>query len=86
MKHVRVYSGSNCPYCEWAKALLRRKGVEFEEIDVDARPEEMQKVVEQTGKQTIPQIFIDDFHVGGYDDLNAYDQLGKLDGLLGLGE
>jgi glutaredoxin 3 len=69
-----------------AKALLRRKGVEFEEIDVEARPEEMQKVVEETGKQTIPQIFIDDFHVGGYDDLNAYEQLGKLDGLLGLAE
>ena len=67
-----------------AKALLRRKGVEFEEIDVEAHPEEMQKVIEQTGKQTIPQIFIDDFHVGGYDDLNAYEQLGKLDGLLGL--
>jgi len=86
MKHIRVYSGPNCPYCDMAKALLRRKGIEFEEIDVEVHPEEMQKVVEQTGKQTIPQIFIDDFHVGGFDDLNAYEQLGKLDALLGLAE
>ena len=86
MKRVRVYSGPNCPYCDRAKALLRKKGVEFEEIDVEVRPDEMKKVIEQTGKQTIPQIFIDDFHVGGCDDLYAYEELGKLDGLLGLTE
>ena len=86
MKRVRVYSGPNCPYCDRAKALLRKKGVEFEEIDVEVRPDEMKKVIEQTGKQTIPQIFIDDFHVGGCDDLYAYEELGKLNGLLGLAE
>jgi glutaredoxin 3 len=81
-----VYSGPNCPYCDRAKALLRKKGVEFEEIDVEIRREEMAKVVEETGKDTIPQIFIDDFHVGGCDDLYAYEELGKLDKLLGLTE
>ena len=82
MKHVRVFSGPNCPYCDKAKALLRRKGVEFEEIDVEVDPEAMMKVVKETGRRTIPQIFIDDFHVGGCDDLYAYEELGKLDGLL----
>ena len=82
MKHVRVYSGSNCPYCDKAKALLRSKGVEFEEIDVEVDPEAMMQVIKETGRRTIPQIFIDVFHVGGCDDLYAYEELGKLDGLL----
>ena len=82
MKHVRVFSGPNCPYCDKAKALLRSKGVEFEEIDVEVDPEAMMKVVKETGRRTIPQIFIGDLHVGGCDDLCAYEELGKLDGLL----
>ena len=86
MKHIRVYSGPNCPYCDKAKALLRSKGVEFEVIDVEVDPQAMIKVIEQTGKRTIPQIFIDDLHVGGCDDLYAYEELGKLDTLLGLEE
>jgi glutaredoxin 3 len=86
MKHIRVYSGSNCPYCDRAKALLRRKGVAFEEIDVEADPAAMKQVIEQTGKRTIPQIFVDDVHVGGCDDLYAYEELNKLDALLGLEE
>ena len=84
MKHVKVFSGPNCPYCDRAKALLRKKGVEFEDIDVELNPDAMKQVVEQTGRSTIPQIFIDDFHVGGCDDLYAYEELGKLDPLLGL--
>lgn len=84
MKRIRIYSGPNCPYCDRAKALLRKKGVEFEEIDVEADPVAMKQVIEQTGKRTVPQIFIDDFHVGGCDDLYAYEELHKLDALLGL--
>lgn len=86
MKHVRIYSGSSCPYCDRAKALLRKKGVEFEEIDVEVNPAAMMQVIKKTGKRTIPQIFVDDFHVGGCDDLYAYEELGKLDSLLGLDE
>jgi len=84
MKHIRIYSGSNCPFCDKAKALLRKKGVKFEEIDVEADPDAMRQVIEKTGKRTIPQIFIDDFHVGGCDDLYAYEELHELDALLGL--
>ncbi len=86
MKRVRVYSGQNCPYCDKAKALLRKKGVEFEEIDVGLDPDAMRQVIERTGRRTIPQIFIGDFHVGGCDDLYAYEETGKLDSMLGLSE
>ncbi|NQU09141.1 MAG: glutaredoxin 3 [Candidatus Abyssubacteria bacterium] len=86
MKHVTIYSGPNCPYCNMAKALLRKKGVEFEEINVELDPDAMMQVIKKTGRRTIPQIFIDDFHVGGCDDLYAYEELGKLDSLLGLDE
>ncbi len=84
MKSVKIYTTDVCPYCDKAKALLRRKGVEFEEIDVETDREAMRKVIETTGRQTVPQIFIEDFHVGGCDDLYAYEELGKLDSLLGL--
>jgi glutaredoxin 3 len=82
MKHVRVYSGANCPYCDKAKALLRKKDVQFEEIDVQADPQAMMKVIEETGRRTIPQIFIGDLHVGGCDDLYACEELGRLDAML----
>ena len=86
MKHVRVYSGPDCPHCDMAKALLRKKGVEFEEIDVQADPDAGKRMIEESGKRTIPQIFIDDFHVGGNAELQAYEEVGKLDAMLGLGE
>lgn len=86
MKRVRIYSGPSCPHCDRAKALLRKKGVKFEEIDVELDPDAMMQVIKKTGKRTIPQIFVDDFHVGGCDDLYAYEELGKLDSLLGLDE
>jgi glutaredoxin 3 len=69
-----------------AKALLRKKGIEFEEIDVNADPDAARRIFEETGKRTIPQIFIDDFHVGGNAELQAYEEVGKLDSLLGLEE
>ena len=86
MKHVRIYSGPDCPHCDKAKALLREKGVEFEEIDVHADPDAARRIFEETGKRTIPQIFIGEFHVGGCAELQAYDEVGKLDSMLGLGE
>jgi len=84
MKNVKIYTTDVCPYCDKAKALLRKKGVEFEEVNVEDDREAMRQVIETTGRQTVPQIFIEDFHVGGCDDLYAYEELGKLDALLGL--
>lgn len=83
MVDVIVYSGPHCPYCVRAKALLKKKGVSFEEVDVKAdaaRFEEM--LAKSNGKRTIPQIFINGVHVGGCDDLHALDAAGKLDPML----
>jgi len=82
MKEIIVYSKDPCPYCVRAKALLTRKGAVFKEIKVtdDKIKEEMVK--KSGGRMTVPQIFINDFHVGGCDDLYALDAAGKLDPLL----
>ncbi|MBP7709552.1 MAG: glutaredoxin 3 [Rickettsiales bacterium] len=82
MKKVLIYTTTVCPYCTRAKALLQRKGVAFTEIkitDDEVRNEMMKK---SGGRMTVPQIFIDDKHVGGCDDLYALDAAGKLDELL----
>jgi thioredoxin reductase (NADPH) len=83
MKKVVVYSKDYCPYCVKAKELLKSKGVSFEEIAVDVKLEEMDIMIEKSGGQrTVPQIFIDDFHVGGCDDLYELENKGELDSLL----
>ncbi len=69
-----------------AEQLLAKKGFNIDEkIDVVAEPDRRQAMVEETGRQTVPQIFIDAYHVGGYDDLKALDDSGKLDEMLGTG-
>ena len=84
MTKITMYSTRVCPYCVMAERLLVSKGVEFTEkilVDVDSvRREEM---MARTGRRTVPQIFIGDTHVGGFDDLSALDKAGKLDPLLG---
>lgn len=83
--HIRVYTSEACAFCVRAKNLLTKKGVDFEEIHVsraDARAR--MDLVELTGRYTVPQILIDDRPVGGYDDIKALDDDGRLDGLLGL--
>jgi glutaredoxin 3 len=83
MSSVIVYSSPFCPYCYMAKKLLTQKGVSFEEIDVVAEPsrrEEMRQLAH--GRNTVPQIFVGDTHVGGNDDLQALERAGKLDLLL----
>ncbi len=82
MKNIIIYTKEICPYCVRAKSLLQRKGASFKEIKItdDATKEEMMK--KSGGRMTVPQIFIDDFHVGGCDDLYALDAAGKLDELL----
>jgi glutaredoxin 3 len=84
MPPIEVYTTPYCPYCIAAKDLLRRKGVEFTEINVAGQPELRAKMVERAkGRYTVPQIFIGATHVGGCDDLYALDEEGKLDPLLG---
>ncbi len=85
MKKIIVYSKDYCPYCVRAKELLSSKGVIFEEIAVDVNPEEMASMIEKSGgNRTVPQIFIDDLHVGGCDDLYELERKGELDKLLAL--
>ena len=83
MPPVTVYSSFFCPYCAMAKALLTKKGVDFEEIDVMAAPSKKTEMIARAGGRTsVPQIFIGNIHVGGNDDLQALEAEGKLDPLL----
>lgn len=79
MSPVKIYLTASCPYCIQAKQLLKQRGVsEIEEIRVDLQPDERQKMMEITGRRTVPQIFIGQTHVGGCDDLMALDGRGGL--------
>jgi glutaredoxin 3 len=81
--HVIMYSTGVCPYCIRAEQLLTSKGVEtIEKIRVDLHPEQRAIMMEKTGRRTVPQIYIGDTHVGGFDDLAALDHAGKLASLL----
>ncbi|MEM7442064.1 MAG: glutaredoxin 3 [Pseudomonadota bacterium] len=83
MPQVTVYSSPFCPYCFMAKKLLRSKDVTFDEIDVMMHPKRRQEMIQRAGGRTsVPQIFIDETHVGGYDDLAALNDRGGLDPLL----
>ena len=83
MAKVLMYSTAICPYCIRAEQLLHRKGVtEIEKIRVDLQPELRVAMMEKTGRRTVPQIYINDQYVGGYDDLAALDHAGKLEPLL----
>ena len=79
---VTMYTTSWCPYCSRARGLLTRKGVSFEDIDVDAAPDKRAEMQTRSGRRSVPQIFIGDHHVGGCDDLHALEEAGKLDALL----
>ncbi len=83
MTNVLMYTTAVCPYCVRAEQLLKRKGVQqIEKIRVDLKPELRDDMIEKTGRRTVPQIFINGVHVGGYDDLAALDRAGGLDELL----
>jgi glutaredoxin 3 len=83
MAKVKMYSTAVCPYCVRAEQLLKSKGVtEIEKIRVDQDPTQRDKMIEITGRRTVPQIFIGEKHVGGFDDLHALDQAGGLVPLL----
>lgn len=83
MARVSMYCTEVCPYCQMAEQLLRSKGVtEIDKVRVDLEPETRVEMMQKTGRRTVPQIYIGDTHVGGYDDLAALDRLGQLDDLL----
>ena len=84
MAKVIMYTTQVCPYCVRAKALLRSKGVDFEEIDVGRDPRLREEAMRLSGgRRTVPQIFIDGQSIGGYDELYELEQAGELDRLLG---
>ena len=83
MPSVLMYSTRVCPYCVMAEKLLQKKGVaQLEKILIDVDPAQRETMMTRTGRRTVPQIYIGDHHVGGYDDLAALDRAGKLDALV----
>lgn len=84
MAKVLMYTTAVCPFCQMAERLLRERGVSaIDKIRVDLDPGQRSAMMEKTGRRTVPQIYIGDTHVGGYDDLAALDRAGKLNVLLG---
>lgn len=80
---VVMYSSGVCPFCTMAERLLKAKGVNvIEKIRIDLEPQQRAEMMEKTGRRTVPQIYIGDTHVGGFDDLSALERVGKLDALL----
>lgn len=82
MNRVQLYTTAICPYCVAAKNFLVSRGLGYEEIRVDRDPVQLQDMIARTQRRTVPQIFINDHHVGGYDDLVALDRAGGLAPLL----
>lgn len=82
MANVRVYTTAACPYCVMAKRLLTGKGVGYQEIRVDQDLVQREEMMRLSGRRTVPQIFVGDAHIGGFDDLSALDRAGGLDPLL----
>lgn len=82
MQSVTMYTSNSCPYCRMAKQLLARRGVAPQEINVDLDPGQRDAMMARTGRRSVPQIYIGERHVGGFDDLAALERSGGLDGLL----
>jgi len=81
-KSIVMYSRATCPFCVAARNLFESKKQRWVEVSLDAEPDKRAEMIERTGRRTVPQIFIGDFHVGGFDDLNAMNKSGDLDRLL----
>jgi len=78
MKHIEVYSTDNCPWCVRAKALLESKRLDYEEINISTDTDRTLEMVDRSGRRTVPQIFIDNESIGGFDELSQFDKAGKL--------
>jgi glutaredoxin 3 len=85
MPEILIYTTKVCPYCMMAKRLLDKKGVSYTEINLETQPGLREEVMRRTRRRTVPQIFIGDLHIGGFDDLYALEQQKKLDALLADG-
>jgi len=84
MPDIEMYTTGVCPYCVHAKTLLRRKGLSWQEKRIDLDPALAGEMQQRSRQRSVPQIFIDEFHVGGYQDMAELDALGELDPMLGL--
>ncbi len=84
MPEIVIYTTAMCPYCVRAKMLLQRKGMHWEERRIDLDHGLMGEMLQRSNRRTVPQIFIDEHHVGGYDDMAELDAMGRLDPILGL--
>jgi glutaredoxin 3 len=84
MPAIQIYTSQLCGYCQRARRLLERKGVEYEEIRVDIEPERWNEMVARSGRDTVPQLFVGERHVGGFEDMVDLDLDGELDPLLGI--
>ncbi len=82
MLKIVIYTTAQCHYCVQAKQLLDQKKVSYEEIRIDKNPEKADEMIKLSGRKTVPQIFINDYHIGGCDDLYAANKSGQLDSLL----
>lgn len=80
---IEIYTGSNCAYCSAAKNLLNQRGLDFEELHIDQDPTKRDEMLARAKRRTIPQIFINGEHLGGFDDLASADRSGKLAQLIG---
>lgn len=85
MPEIDMYCTSTCPYCQRAEKLLNKKGVKFNKINVENNQSKLKEMLKRSKRNTVPQIFIDDKHVGGFDDLAELDIMDELDPLLGIG-
>lgn len=82
MPEILIYTSTFCPYCVMAKRLLDKKGARYTELNVDKQSGLREEMMRKTQRRTVPQIYIGDYHVGGFDDLHALEQQKKLDALL----
>jgi glutaredoxin 3 len=85
MPKIEMYTSANCAYCVAAKNLLKSKGLDYQEIRIDTDPARREEMLARTRRRTVPQIFVNDRHVGGYDDLVAVERSGELAKLIGGG-
>lgn len=79
---IVMYTRATCPYCVAARQLLKTKQLDWSEISIDAEPHRREEMIERSGRRTVPQIFVGDHHVGGFDDLDEMNEAGEFDRLL----